>query len=114
MSPVLFASRAQGPASPGRGKRARRRSGKAGSAENRKACHPSEASAAQPDHGCAVLDVSGAFQQSLGPALKLQTRILMGLATGERGDPLHEIEQAFRRAAFLPQDGLDDLCRLRF
>ena len=85
----------------------------AGSAE--KIAKPVSPEKRQPRNricGCAALDVSGAFQQSLRPALKLQTRVLMRLAARKRGDPLHEIEQAFRRAAFLMQDGLDDLRRL--
>jgi hypothetical protein len=36
----------------------------------------------------------------------------MRLATGQRGDPLHKIEQVLRRTAFLVQDGLNDFRRL--
>ena len=36
----------------------------------------------------------------------------MRLGAGERRDALHEIEDAFRRAAFLVQHCLDDLRRL--
>ena len=40
--------------------------------------------------GCAALRfrwLGGAFQQALRPALKLKTRVLVCLATGQRGDP---------------------------
>ena len=36
----------------------------------------------------------------------------MRLTAGQCGNPLHEIEQAFRRTAFLVQHGLDDFHRL--
>jgi hypothetical protein len=83
--------------------------------DRRKIAKPGSPEKRQPRNricGRAALDVSGAFQQSLRPALKLQTRVLMRLAASECGDPLHEIEQALRRAAFLLQDGLDDFRRL--
>jgi hypothetical protein len=109
---VPSAIRTAAPPSRGRGKRVRRRSGKP---DRRKIAKPVNPEKRQPRNrkpGCAAIDVSGALQQSLGPALKLQTRVLMRLAAGERGDPLHEIEQAFRRAALLMQDGFDDFRRL--
>ena len=104
------------------GRRARRAPGaetrpppirKAGSAE--KLVKPVSPEKRRPRNricGCAALDVSGALQQSLRPAFKFQTRVLMRLAARECGDPLHEIEQAFRWAAFFMQDGLDDFGRL--
>ena len=68
--------------------------------------------AAQPDFGCAACHSGGAVQQPLCFALKLKPGVLMRLAARKCSNPLHEVEQAFRRAAFLMQDGLDDFCRL--
>ena len=60
--------------------------------------------AAQPDFRLRGFRHSdGAFHQSLRPSLQFKPRILMGLAASKRGDPLHEIKHAFRRAAFLVQ-----------
>ena len=48
-------------------------------------------------------------EQLLRLALHIKAGILMGFATGERGDALHEIEDRFGRATFLGKHGLDDL-----
>src|SRR5260370_41116712 len=46
--------------------------------------------------------------------LKFKTCVLVCFAAGHRGDPLHEIKHAFRRAAFLMQNRVDDFCCLCF
>ena len=54
----------------------------------------------------------GAVEQLLGLALQLEPRILVGLLAGDGGDARDEVEDRFRRSAFLGQDGLDDLAGL--
>lgn len=54
----------------------------------------------------------GLLQEQLRLALQLKPRVLMRLAAGQRGNPLHEIKYALRRVAFLAQDGLDYLRHL--
>ena len=51
-------------------------------------------------------------QQRPGPALEIEARVLLGLAAGDRGDALDEVEDTLRRMALLGQHGLDDLRRL--
>src|SRR3546814_9923169 len=53
-----------------------------------------------------------AGQEFRGLALQLQPRILMRLGAGERRDPLDEVEDRFRRAAFFLQHRGDDLLGL--
>src|SRR6266705_4970564 len=48
-------------------------------------------------------DSGGAIQKLLRLRLHIQTGILMRLVARDGGDALHEIEDAFRRAAFLRQ-----------
>jgi hypothetical protein len=53
-------------------------------------------------YGCtALLNSGGALQQLLGFAFKVEARVLMGLGAGERGDTLHEIENALGFTVFL-------------
>lgn len=83
---MLSASRAAGPASPGR-ENASAADPKLGSAENRKSEALKNAKPRNLVSGCAALRfrwLGGAFQQALRLALKLQTRVLMGLATRQR------------------------------
>ena len=97
------------PGEPGRAQRVRRRIG--GKSQN------AQLDARQPRNrspGCAAYRFSGAFQQSLRPALKLKPRVLMRLAASNRSDALHEIKDAFRLAVFLAQDGFDDFRGLGF
>ena len=49
-----------------------------------------------------------------GPSLtfQLKSRVLMGLAAGNRGDALHEIEDAFRLAIFFAEYCFNDFRRL--
>ncbi len=47
-------------------------------------------------------------EQLLGLALHVEPGVLMRLGPRERGDALNEIEDRFRWAAFLGEDGLDD------
>ena len=53
------------------------------------------------------------FQQHLRLPLHHQPRILLRFRPGDGRDPLHEVEDALGRAAFLGQDRLDDPPRLR-
>ena len=53
------------------------------------------------------------LQQRLRLPLHHQPRILLRLRPGDRRDPLHEVEDALGRAAFLGEDRLDDLAGLR-
>ena len=109
---MIPASRASGPASHGRGNAPAADPESRIGRKNRKAVSPEKRRPRNRICDCAALDVSGALQQSLRPAFKFQTRVLMRLAACECGDPLHEIEQAFWRAAFFMQDGLNDFGRL--
>src|SRR3546814_5432621 len=63
--------------------------------------------AANPAPRLAMLPDAG--QEFRGLALQLQPRILMRLGAGERRDPLDEVEDRFRRAAFFLQHRGDDL-----
>ena len=51
----------------------------------------------------------GAIQELLRLRLHVQAGILMRLVARDGGDALHEIEDAFRRAAFLRQHRVDHL-----
>ena len=63
--------------------------------------------------GCtALLNSGGALQQLLGLAFEVKARVLMGLGAGQRGDALHEIENALGFPIFLRQHCLDDFRRL--
>lgn len=53
------------------------------------------------------------LQQNLRLPFHHQPRILLRLRPGDRCDPLHEVEDALGRAAFLGQHSLDDPPRLR-
>ena len=65
------------------------------------------ASPAFRNSGCPV-------EQLLGTRLEIEPRVLLGLVARDCGDALHEVEDALGLAAFLSQDGLDDLRRLGF
>ena len=52
---------------------------------------------------CAAHVLDRAFHQALGLSFQFKPRILMGLAPGQRRDPLHEIKDAFGLAVFLAQ-----------
>ncbi|SMX34632.1 hypothetical protein COL8621_01407 [Actibacterium lipolyticum] len=57
--------------------------------------------------------LASSLQQRLRLPLHHQPRILLRLGPGDCRDPLHEVEDALGRAAFLGQNRLDDPPRLR-
>jgi len=57
---------------------------------------------------------NGVLHQAFGFAFQLKPRVLMSLAAGNRGDPLHEIKNALRLAIFLAQNGFNDFRCLGF
>ena len=63
------------------------------------------------DYTCTAADTGTLrhpVQQHLRLPLHRQPRILLRLRPGYRRDPLHEVEDALGRAAFLGENGLDD------
>jgi hypothetical protein len=52
---------------------------------------------------CAARFLDRAFHRALRLAFEFQPRILMGLGPGQRGDPLHEVKDAFGLPIFLRQ-----------
>src|ERR1700682_3984473 len=69
--------------------------------------HAKWASPASPESG-------GAIQELLRLRLQIQAGILIRLVARDSGDALHEIEDAFRRVAFLRQHRVDHLGCLGF
>src|SRR5690349_7275263 len=67
------------------------------------------------DHTRRIVSVSSrrAVEQLLGLLLQLDPDILVRLVARNSRDPLHEIEQRFRRPAFLAQHRVDDPRRIR-